>query len=100
MLRIRINVQTPINAYKWPVPIPKDTSLELIRIEMLKLGAEYAWFDEVCLRPQGAPREDLRTDEWRLDVPTIGHVYHPIPDGGELLQGPGESFEFEDGRLG
>ncbi|KAK0470905.1 hypothetical protein IW261DRAFT_1612376 [Armillaria novae-zelandiae] len=56
----RINVQTPINRYEWPVPIPKDTSLELIWIEMLNLGTE----------------EDLRTDEWKLDMPTIGHVCH------------------------
>ncbi|PBK85003.1 hypothetical protein ARMGADRAFT_1087911 [Armillaria gallica] len=34
-------VMTPINGYEWPVPIPKDADLDLIRIEMPNLGAEY-----------------------------------------------------------
>ncbi|PBK59009.1 hypothetical protein ARMSODRAFT_1027762 [Armillaria solidipes] len=76
---------TPINGYEWPVPMPKDASLDLIRIEMLNLGAEYAWFDVLCLRQMYAVREDhreedlrkddLRKEEWKLDVPTIGFVY-------------------------
>ncbi len=36
----RVNVMTPINGYKWPVPIPKNASLDLIRVEMLNLGAK------------------------------------------------------------
>ncbi len=35
----RGDVMTPINGYKWPVPIPKDANLDLIHIEMLNLGA-------------------------------------------------------------
>ncbi len=35
----RAAVLTPINGYEWPVPIPKDVDLNLIRIEMLNLGA-------------------------------------------------------------
>ncbi|PBK64831.1 hypothetical protein ARMSODRAFT_852274, partial [Armillaria solidipes] len=68
---------TPINGKEWPVPIPKDADLNLIRIEMLNLGVEYAWLDVLCLRQkeEGGPREDLRVEEWRLDVPTIGGVY-------------------------
>ncbi len=57
------------------VPIPKDANLDLIRIEMLNLGAEYAWLDVLCLRQLGGRGEDLRKEEWKLDVPTIGHVY-------------------------
>ncbi|KAK0460875.1 hypothetical protein IW261DRAFT_1409363 [Armillaria novae-zelandiae] len=71
----RTAVWTPINYYAWPVPIPKDADLNLIRIEMLNLGHEYVWLDVLCLRQEGGRREDLRAEEWRLDVPTIGQVY-------------------------
>ncbi len=71
----RVDVWTPINRYEWPVPIPKDTSLDLIRIEMLNLGVQYAWLDVLCLRQAGGLREDLREEEWKVDVPTIGYVY-------------------------
>ncbi|KAK0479785.1 hypothetical protein IW261DRAFT_1593711 [Armillaria novae-zelandiae] len=54
---------------------PRHADLNLIRIEMLNLGHEYAWLDVLCLRQEGGPREDLRAEEWRLDVPTIGQVY-------------------------
>ncbi|KAK0479788.1 hypothetical protein IW261DRAFT_1399486 [Armillaria novae-zelandiae] len=70
----RTAVWTPINGYKWPVPIPKDADLNLIRIEMLNLGEEYVWLDVLCLRQEGGRREDLHAEEWRLDVPTIGYV--------------------------
>ncbi len=69
------HVWKPINGKKWPVPIPKDADLNLIRIEMLNLGAEYVWLDVLCLRQAGGLREDLRVEEWKLDVPTIGQVY-------------------------
>ncbi|KAK0430969.1 hypothetical protein EV421DRAFT_2041518 [Armillaria borealis] len=71
----RTDVLTPINGYEWPVPIPRDANLDLIRIEMLSLGAEHAWLDVLCLRQKGGKMEDLRTEEWKVDVPTIGHVY-------------------------
>ncbi|PBK63558.1 hypothetical protein ARMSODRAFT_538481 [Armillaria solidipes] len=71
----RGDVMTPINGYEWPVPVPKDTNLDLIRIEMLNLGAEYAWLDVLCLRQSGGRGEHLRKEEWKLDVPTIGRVY-------------------------
>ncbi len=54
----RINVMTPINGYEWPVPMPKDANLNLIRVEMLNFGAEYAWLDVLCLRQEYAIRED------------------------------------------
>ncbi|GJE88345.1 HET-like protein [Phanerochaete sordida] len=69
-------VWTPINGHEWPVPIPRETTLEHIRVELLNLGAEYVWLDVLCLRQQGRDEhEDLRKHEWRLDVPTIGHIY-------------------------
>ncbi|PBK89193.1 hypothetical protein ARMGADRAFT_333916 [Armillaria gallica] len=49
----RRNVLTPINGRQWPVPIPEDANLDLVRIEMLNLGAEYAWLDVLCLRQKG-----------------------------------------------
>ncbi|KAK0209864.1 hypothetical protein IW262DRAFT_1281166, partial [Armillaria fumosa] len=71
----RMDVLTPINGHEWPVPIPKDANLDLIHIEMLNMGAEYAWQDVLCLRQEHARNESLRSEEWKLDVPTIGHVY-------------------------
>ncbi|KAK0199646.1 hypothetical protein DFS33DRAFT_1363873 [Desarmillaria ectypa] len=71
----REDVLTPINGREWPAPIPKDISLDLVRIEMLDLGAEYVWLDVLCLRQKGGCREDLRDEEWKVDVPTIGQVY-------------------------
>ncbi len=71
----RVNAMTPINGYEWPVPMPKDANLDLIRIEMLNLGAKYAWLDVLCLRQEGGKNEHLRLEEWKLDVPTIGSVY-------------------------
>ncbi|KAK0494145.1 hypothetical protein EDD18DRAFT_1177812 [Armillaria luteobubalina] len=70
-----LGVLTPINGFEWPVPIPNDTNIDLICIEMLNLGAEYAWLDVLCLRQAGGWRDDRRAQEWRVDVPTIGHVY-------------------------
>ncbi|KAK0186358.1 hypothetical protein F5146DRAFT_128073 [Armillaria mellea] len=72
----RMNVLTPINGEEWPMPIPCDANLDLIRIETLNAGAEYAWLDVLCLRQKGGPGEGLRAEEWKLDVPTIGWVYY------------------------
>ncbi|KAK0230076.1 hypothetical protein IW262DRAFT_376973 [Armillaria fumosa] len=71
----RNDVWTPINGYEWPISIPKDANLDLIRIEMLNLGADYVWLDVLCLRQPGGPGEHLRMEEWKIDVPTIGYVY-------------------------
>ncbi|KAK0186264.1 hypothetical protein F5146DRAFT_1004418 [Armillaria mellea] len=60
---------------EWPVPVPKGTSLDLIQIEMLNLGAEYAWLDVLCLRQEGGIKEHLCQEEWKVDVPTIGNMY-------------------------
>ncbi|KAK0482800.1 hypothetical protein IW261DRAFT_1469758 [Armillaria novae-zelandiae] len=75
----RVDVLTPINREEWPVPIPKDADINLIRIELLNLAHDYVWLDVLCLRQKDGIREDLRAEEWKLDVPTIGCMYkHPL----------------------
>ncbi|KAK0449857.1 uncharacterized protein EV420DRAFT_768408, partial [Desarmillaria tabescens] len=95
----RADVWTPINGYEWPVPVPKESDLNLIRIEMLNLGLEYAWLDVLYLRQVGGPGEDARAEEWKLDVPTIGAVY---TDGSHMvcyLSGLGLPFTLKEGDL-
>ncbi len=73
--------KTPINGYEWPVPMPEDADLDLIRIEMLNLGAEYVWLDVLCLRQVGEGSdavEILHRKEWKVDLPIIGWVYQKI----------------------
>ncbi|KAK0237977.1 hypothetical protein EDD85DRAFT_729628, partial [Armillaria nabsnona] len=96
----RVDVWTPINGKEWPVPIPKDADLKLIRIEMLNLGIEYTWLDVLCLRQkeEGGPREDLRVEEWKLDVPTIGSVYFTSMVV-IYLSGLGRPLSLKDGDL-
>ncbi|KAK0501642.1 hypothetical protein EDD18DRAFT_743421 [Armillaria luteobubalina] len=87
---------TPINGYEWPVPMPRDADLNLIRIEMLNLGAEYIWLDVLCLRQKGGQGEHLRAEEWKLDVPTIGWIYfgHYVV---YYLSGLGRPLSFKPG---
>ncbi|PBK60029.1 hypothetical protein ARMSODRAFT_966412 [Armillaria solidipes] len=98
----RKKVDTPINGHQWPVPIPEDTHLDLIRIEMLNLGAEYAWLDVLCLRQEaeGVRNEDLRAGEWMLDVPTIGNAYalKTVVCYFNGLGRPLERFDFDSDR--
>ncbi|EKM53770.1 uncharacterized protein PHACADRAFT_260266 [Phanerochaete carnosa HHB-10118-sp] len=78
----RTYVSTPINDHEWPVPTPRDITLDHVRVELLNLGAEYVWMDVLCLRQRGRPEdEEQRKEEWKLDVPTIGRVYSspPVP---------------------
>ncbi|KAK0184435.1 hypothetical protein F5146DRAFT_1074633 [Armillaria mellea] len=91
----RMDMMTPINGNKWPVPMPKDANLDLIRIELLNTGVEYAWLDVLCLRQEGRHNKHLRTLEWKIDVPTIGNVYY----GGVVCYfcGLGRPLVFEDG---
>ncbi|KAK0219507.1 hypothetical protein EDD85DRAFT_915551 [Armillaria nabsnona] len=93
-----MDVWTSINGREWPVPIPKGASLELIRIEMLNLGVEYTWLDVLCLRQKGGLQEDLRVEEWKLDVPTIGHVYN-YATVVIYLSGLGQPLSLKNGSL-
>ncbi len=54
----RVDMCTPINGCGWPVPMPRDADLDLIRIEMLNNGAEYVWLDVLCLRQVCEWREE------------------------------------------
>ncbi|KAK0499248.1 hypothetical protein EDD18DRAFT_66318 [Armillaria luteobubalina] len=85
----RVDAMTLINGYEWPVPMPKDADLDLIRIEMLNHEVHYAWLDVLCLRQKGGKGEHLRLEEWKLDVPTIGSVYHHNAYVGCYLNGLG-----------
>ena len=71
----RAGVMTAINGRQWPVPIPRQTTLDHIRVELLNMGAEYVWLDVLCLRQEGSVDENRRLEEWKLDVPTIGHIF-------------------------
>ena len=76
----RVEVWTNINGRRWPVPIPRGTTLEHVRIELLNMGAEYVWLDVLCLRQRGLDGDDeTRREEWKLDVPTIGYIYQGWP---------------------
>lgn len=74
----RTGVMTSINGRAWPVPIPSDSSLESVRVELLNSGIKYAWLDVLCLRQRGEEDQDkIRLEEWKVDVPTIGCFYRP-----------------------
>ncbi len=83
------------------MPILKDASLDLIRIEMLNVGLQYMWLDVLCLRQKGGVKEDLRMEEWKLDMPTIRQIYHM--NGHErvviYLSGLGLPFSVKEGDL-
>ncbi|KAF8417145.1 hypothetical protein EV426DRAFT_645995 [Tirmania nivea] len=70
-------IETPVNQYEWPVPIPAGVTLEMVRNELLNLGAEYVWLDILCLRQRSPDpeKEKIRLKEWEIDVPTIGNAY-------------------------
>lgn len=98
-------IDTPINSSSWPVPIPIDTTLDRVRIELLNMGMELAWLDVLCLRQAGsASKEDIRKKEWALDVPTIGSLYPRLRHTHENItiqyfSGLGRPFTFEDSDL-
>ncbi|PBK64639.1 hypothetical protein ARMSODRAFT_456760 [Armillaria solidipes] len=69
------DVTRAINGNEWPATVPKGANLDTIREELLEMGAEYVWLDVLCLRQKNGQREDLRVEEWKIDVPTIGNVY-------------------------
>jgi hypothetical protein len=95
---LRTGVDTPINGHEWPVPIPTDTTLERIRVELLnytsKLDVNLVWMDVLCLRQEGnEAKKSVRAEEWKLDVPTIGAVYPEAYRTVYYFSGLGRPFE-------
>ena len=97
----RQEVWTRVNGCLWPVPIPSATTLSHLRIELLNMGAEYVWLDVLCLRQKGRDEDEvLRREEWKLDVPTIGCIYHRGPiTCVTYFNGLGIPFETSQGTL-
>ena len=87
-------VSTAINQFQWPVPLPKNITLEYLRSELLALGAEYIWLDVICLRQKSEvdSLEQLRQQEWKLDVPTIGNTYRAAAKIVRYFNGLGVPF--------
>ena len=96
-------VETPINQFQWPVPLPHGLNLECnVRQELLNYGIEYVWLDVLCLRQNAVSRpagsnefEAKKRDEWKLDVPTIGNVYRVAQGIVRYFNGLGRPFSPE-----
>lgn len=96
----RASVTTPVNGCEWPVPIPRATTLDHVRVELLNFGFEYAWLDVLCLRQQGSPEdENRRKEEWKIDVPTLGCVYAEYRPCVTYFNGLGLAFDPSPARL-
>ena len=94
-------VQTSINQYQWPTPLPLGLDLEHnVRRELLNKGAEYVWLDVLCLRqysrPGGNGHDHIRATEWKLDVPTIGNIYRAAVGVVRYFNGLGQAFSEND----
>ena len=83
-----------VNQRQWPIPLPKSITLDYLRSELLTLGAEYVWIDVVCLRQRSTVDhlEQLKKEEWRLDVPTIGNIYRAAKKIVRYFNGLGVCF--------
>jgi len=96
-------VLTPVNREEWPVPLPAGITLERLREQLWEQGARYCWLDVLCLRQQSddTDKEKLRTEEWKIDVPTIGNVYKHAEKLVRYFNGLGRPFQplgWEDNR--
>ena len=91
-------VETSINQYQWPVPLPEDIEIHDLRTELLGFGTEYIWLDVMCLRQQSDNKflEIVRQDEWKLDVPTIGNIYRAAKGLVRYFNGLGRPFSKEN----
>ncbi|PBK65384.1 hypothetical protein ARMSODRAFT_978480 [Armillaria solidipes] len=63
-----------------------------------------AWYHTGWEPPKrvGEPKEDLRTEEWKLDAPTIGWIYQHFPNSTPVLcyfSGLGRPLSFKPGDL-
>lgn len=95
-------ILTTINGKAWRVPIPRGTTLDSIRNELLMLGAEYVFLDVLCLRQEDkhlSEFESTRKKEWRLDVPTIGYIYTANNQRPVIVYFNGLGLPFRDGLV-
>lgn len=98
---LRANIEADINGRAWPIPLPVDTTLERIRMELLNsvrpYDTHFAWLDVLCLRQKDTEeKEELRFEEWKLDVPTIGATYQLAMRVVYYFSGLGRAFQVGD----
>ena len=103
----RTYIMTEANQRMWPIPLPMGVQLEDIRGEMIRLGVRYAWLDVLCLRQQFRPalakdlamqvpvtreiverHDECRSQELKVDVPTIGAIYSDLRERSIYSEGP------------
>ena len=94
-------VQTPVNNWEWPVPLPSGVTLDQLRAELYHLGARYVWLDVVCLRQESKdPQlEEQRQREMLIDIPTMGNIYNSAEQVVVYYNGLGKAFR-QDGWNG
>ncbi|KAF8426742.1 ankyrin repeat-containing domain protein [Tirmania nivea] len=90
------SVETSINQYQWPTPLPQELDLEYsVRRELLHKGAAYVWLDVLCLRQPSLAIDRTQQSEWKLDVPTIGNVYRRAVGIARYFNGLGQAFSID-----
>ncbi|KAF8452952.1 hypothetical protein BDZ91DRAFT_809209 [Kalaharituber pfeilii] len=89
------------------IKIPRGTTLEDIRRDLIKHNVRYAWLDVICLRQEANPRlarkfwdedtvelrERRRLEEWKVDVPMIGAVYRGAEEVVTYFSGLGRKLQ-------
>lgn len=100
----RVNAETSINNYLWPVPLPRGIELEDVRRELAVIfgrkadpWGHYVWLDVVCMRQEcpGQDNTQLRARELAIDVPTIGNIYIAASYVVRYFNGLGRTLRFE-----
>ncbi|KAF8469931.1 hypothetical protein BDZ91DRAFT_719210 [Kalaharituber pfeilii] len=91
--------ETSANGYQWPVRLPAGVTIEQVRRELLSFhgdGGDYVWLDVMCLRQEAGPQyAQIKAQEWKLDVPTIGNIYRLATYIVRYLNGLGRTFSTE-----
>jgi len=95
-------IETSVNQYQWPVPVPRGIDLEYdVRAELLSFGAEYVWLDVLCLRQKSNTQkssnhssslDSTKRKEWKIDIPTIGNIYREAERLVRYFNGLGRPF--------
>jgi len=74
-------VETPVNCYAWPVPLPSGTGLQAIRTEVSNAfpGLRYCWLDVLCLRQQAKSCIQPRGRVWSTETSPLLNYRPGIP---------------------